>query len=1163
MNLKKLASLIVAIAMFASLIAIPANATTDATIGIEIQDQDFEAFESPAIGDIIVADIYMENVTKTLYTFQYVVGFDSAVLEPIAYWYDPEDPETWVSQEDMTGDCFTDDYVGNLSRTIMNNGKAGGQKKTTFSMTSWNYYPSTSLVSIGYSPTTPADPPYSNYTNLAKKQTISKMYFKVIGSGDAKLRIAKESDGPGKYLEACEQGYLLCCNSSLEIMTAALVQPNLIIGGSQTTKTSITVTQTTGGTITPDGAVTDLDVGSEKKFTVEADTGYDVASVTYDGTTVPKGGDGKYTVTVVDGAKVFTATYTKKVYAVTINSNEGTVAGGSVVSRNGATVQHDGTVIIDLTLNQGFSFTADKTFSGGPSAFTYTIENVTGPVSVDVNFAALTEGAQAVLFHAANGDVINNSTGTAVTARSYYFKFNYPVSQADVDSLVRAPGLDDAGNAPTVLVDGTDATKVNVVYGSDLIFNTRYNFSVAAGMGTSELQSNPVLAGAFATYFETAKQQFTVTSGVKSGQSAFGSVTPASRVVDSGATTTFTITPATGYTVDQVTGVAGSVSGSLPTFTYTTGNIEANGSIEVSFKKIQLSVAPPAAVPTVAVSAISADKTTVDYDGSVTVSFTANENYTPASIYVNGNKLADLATNATSYVIENVIAAITSITVNFDYNAPQPNMYTVRAFSNNEAWGTVTPGTQEIEEGQTATITAIPADGYMVVSADNGAVCNGTTITLANVTAATDVTVTFAKTPDEFNITNIDLRYTDYEFVKGQKTGVEAELPYNVTQFAVLVSSTATSTDISVEDAVSGTTIPKIAGTTASYALARGQSATVTIESGVDLYTITVKRAYNDSTELKEEGPFIGITNVKTAQNPSGAYTYDLVINEDSTYYIMGTMAKDSHARLTYDIDGTGYVAGARTFYVKTATPSIVTITVESDEHVATSGASGASRTITARISKAISANTSVNYFRAQYATNDEAVNPLSTETQEFEIIPTYSCFPFSMSLASKAATATVKIGNAAPINYLGAFSIAISKGETKQIQVVVTAENNDTETYNIEVSRDYVRCAEMATDKAGFLTGIDNATFVDYENGIIYITGNTIQVNPKATSTTTTAWYKFGTATGYTWGGRTVALKGTNASIQYYVNLVDDAGTCHNPIIPTTGFTVTNGPRP
>jgi Divergent InlB B-repeat domain len=69
--------------------------------------------------------------------------------------------------------------------------------------------------------------------------------------------------------------------------------------------------------------------------------------------------------------------------------------------------------------------------------------------------------------------------------------------------------------------------------------------------------------------------QYTVPAAAGTG----GTVSPASATVNAGATTTFTVMPNDGYAVSSITGCGGSLTGG----TYTTGTINANCTVTVSF----------------------------------------------------------------------------------------------------------------------------------------------------------------------------------------------------------------------------------------------------------------------------------------------------------------------------------------------------------------------------------------------------------------------------------------------------------------------------------------------------------------------------------------------------------------------------------------------------
>ena len=93
--------------------------------------------------------------------------------------------------------------------------------------------------------------------------------------------------------------------------------------------------------------------------------------------------------------------------------------------------------------------------------------------------------------------------------------------------------------------------------------------TVANGTGT--------ISGAHVTNVSVTCASTTYTVGASAGTG--GGISPASATVKHGATTSFTVTPATGYSIDGVSGCGGTLSGN----TYTTGAITANCTVSASF----------------------------------------------------------------------------------------------------------------------------------------------------------------------------------------------------------------------------------------------------------------------------------------------------------------------------------------------------------------------------------------------------------------------------------------------------------------------------------------------------------------------------------------------------------------------------------------------------
>jgi trimeric autotransporter adhesin len=126
-------------------------------------------------------------------------------------------------------------------------------------------------------------------------------------------------------------------------------------------------------------------------------------------------------------------------------------------------------------------------------------------------------------------------------------------------------------------------------------------------MNTIRRSSRVFLLGAFIPFLLTAcgggggggePVRFTVTPSA----GANGSIDPATpRTVDQGATTSFTITPASDYSIAEVSGCGGTLSGS----TYTTGAITANCTVTASFEFSTPPAAPSLSLTTGAIKTFS------------------------------------------------------------------------------------------------------------------------------------------------------------------------------------------------------------------------------------------------------------------------------------------------------------------------------------------------------------------------------------------------------------------------------------------------------------------------------------------------------------------------------------------------------------------------------
>ena len=180
-----------------------------------------------------------------------------------------------------------------------------------------------------------------------------------------------------------------------------------------------------------------------------------------------------------------------------------------------------------------------------------------------------------------------------------------------------------------------------------------------------------------------------------------GSLSPTSAQVRQGATTTFTVSPATGYDIDSVSGCAGSLTGSQ----YTTGAVNAACTVTASFKKQNFLLTAKAGTG----GTITPAEQRLFYGDKAEWTVKAGSGYQIDQVTgCNGSLSGD-------------IYSVAAVTAACEVNASFKKLsYTVSAAAN--TGGTVTPVTQKVEHGNTTTVTLKADSGFAINSASG---CNG------------------------------------------------------------------------------------------------------------------------------------------------------------------------------------------------------------------------------------------------------------------------------------------------------------------------------------------------------------------------------------------------------------------------------------------------------
>ncbi len=212
---------------------------------------------------------------------------------------------------------------------------------------------------------------------------------------------------------------------------------------------------------------------------------------------------------------------------------------------------------------------------------------------------------------------------------------------------------------------------------------------------------------------------YSVTTSAGTG----GSFDSSSATVDSGSSTSFSITLDTGYSIDSVTGCDGSLTGT----TYTTGAVTSDCTVTASFAINQYTVSTTAGTG----GGFDLNTATVNHGDSTTFSVTADTGYSIDS--VTG---CDGSLTGTTYTTG---AVTNDCTVNASFAI---NQYTVSAIA--ATGGSFDQASATVNHGDTTTFNVTADNGFRLdaVTGCAGSL-SGTTYTTGSVTADCTVNASF------------------------------------------------------------------------------------------------------------------------------------------------------------------------------------------------------------------------------------------------------------------------------------------------------------------------------------------------------------------------------------------------------------------------------------
>jgi hypothetical protein len=298
------------------------------------------------------------------------------------------------------------------------------------------------------------------------------------------------------------------------------------------TGTTYSITSAAGanGSISPSGTVA-LNKGTSKTFAIAANSGYRIADVKVDGSSV--GAVGSYTFSNVTANHTISASFSANSY--TISASAG--ANGSISPSGSVSVAQGGSQSFTVTPGSGCRIADVKVDGSSVGAMgSYTFSNVTANHTITASFSANSYTITASA--GANGSISPSGSVTVAQGGSQSFTVT-PSSGC---------GIAD------VKVDGSSVGAVS----SYTFSNVTANHTITASFSASS---------------------YTISASAGSN----GSISPSGSVsVASGGSQSFTVTPSSGYRIADVK-VDGSSVGAVGSYTFS--NVTSNRSISASFEQ--------------------------------------------------------------------------------------------------------------------------------------------------------------------------------------------------------------------------------------------------------------------------------------------------------------------------------------------------------------------------------------------------------------------------------------------------------------------------------------------------------------------------------------------------------------------------------------------------
>ena len=579
--------------------------------------------------------------------------------------------------------------------------KVVGSSTTNYNYSSSNYTLSSttggepsSFSYNGYGDVTAIDGSTLSYDGLHNLTSYKGVSFTYDGDG---IRVTKTADGNTVVYHYDQEGNVISENDGngnlisdyiyLNGMLAAKIINALDLTVSRSGTGSGTVTSTDGGINCGSDCSEAFNSGITVTLTATANTGSTFTGWSGDCT----GTSSSCTVTM-NAAKNVTAAFTLNTYTITASV---VGSGGSISPSGSVTVNYNSNQTFTITPNSGYKVSDVKVDSVSKGAITtYTFSNVTANHTISASFSI-----------AYTLTVSKSGTGSGTVKSS-------------------SDGIDCGSDCSETYNSGTSVT-LTATADSSSTFAGWSGVCSGTGTCTVTMDSNKTITASFTI------KTYTISASAGSN----GTISPSGNVtVNYGSSQTFTITPASGYHVENVT-VDGASVGAVTSYTFS--SVTANHTISASFSNIST--------------------LTVSKSGTGTGTVTAtgiNCGSDCSEVYSHGTTVALTATPDTNSTFSGWSGGCsgtgTSCTVTMDSNKTIIASFTMKTYTITTwagANGTISPsGTITVNYGSDQTFTITPIGGYHVsdVTVDNVSVGTVTSYTFTNVTADHAISAIFS-----------------------------------------------------------------------------------------------------------------------------------------------------------------------------------------------------------------------------------------------------------------------------------------------------------------------------------------------------------------------------------------------------------------------------------